>query len=277
MDYLRGEVPSGTQIILSTWIKEVAYFLTYSATDQELIFINNPTSGNIVVATVESFGPNAVALRIDNPKNLNSWIGATNVSGVYFANLTSKEGLSYTNNQFQPWAFPLTGITYSFQQAGFTVNWRVTLMESDGTTTNERLVSGIRVVPLDVFPLPGCATTTLTTTEAINNEQMASMNKTVTEYFTTSGDCNDGFFYDYCPTGVNCGSMCKSPCSLASEVCTLDLTNSTYSCVNTNPSGSSSTGAAIALVVLVVIIIIALVWLGLVQISSDDPFYRINI
>ena len=273
MDYLRGEVPSGTQIIISTWIRGVAYFLTYSSTDQELIFINNPTSGNIVVATVESFGPNSIALRIDNPKNLDSWIGATNVSGAYFANLTAKEGLSYSNNQFQPWAFPLTGVTYSFQQAGFTVNWRITLMDS----TSERITSGIRVVPLDVFPLPGCVATMLTTAEAISNEQMAAMGNTVTEYFTTSGDCNNGFFYDYCPTGVDCGSLCNSPCSLASEVCTLDLANSTYSCVNPNPSGSNGTGAAIALTILVVIIIIAVVWLGLVQISSDDPFYRINI
>ena len=103
------------------------------------------------------------------------------------------------------------------------------------------------------------------------------MGGTVTEYFTTSADCGDGFFYDYCPTGTNCGINCNSPCSLASEVCTLDKVNSTYGCVNPNPSGSSSTGAAIALTVLVIIVILVVIWFGLLQITSEDPFYRINV
>ena len=134
MDYLRGEVQVGSQIILSTWIKEVAYFLTYSASEQELVFINNPTDDNLVVATMNGFGA-GVSFKIDNPANLNSWIGATNVSGRYWATLTPQEGLAFTNDQFQPWDFPLTGVNYAFQQAGFTVNWRIMLLNDFGVPT----------------------------------------------------------------------------------------------------------------------------------------------
>ena len=277
MDYLRGEIPVGTQLILSTWINKVAYFLSYSASEQELVFVTNPTSSNIVVATMSSFGPNAVSLKINNPTGLDTWIGATNVSGSYWANLTDQQGLSYTNNQFQPWAFPLTGVTYSFQQAGFTLNWRVTLESTTGMPVNERLTSGIRVVPLEVFPLGSCTQTTLTTAEVIKNEQDAANSEKVQEYFTTSGDCSDGFFYMYCPTGTDCGTTCKSPCLLANEVCTFDGTNNTFSCVNIKPGGSDLTPLAIAIAILVIIIIIGLIWFGLLQIDSSNPYYQLTI
>ena len=60
MDYLRGETATNSKIILSTWIDTVAYFLTYSATDQELIFISNPVDDNIVIADLNSFGTDTV-------------------------------------------------------------------------------------------------------------------------------------------------------------------------------------------------------------------------
>lgn len=275
MDYLRGETATNSKIILSTWIDTVAYFLTYSATDQELIFISNPVDDNIVIADLNSFGTDTVSLEIIQPSNLNSWIGATNVSGRYWATLTKQEGLTYTNNQFQPWTFPLTGVNYAFQQAGFTVNWRIILDAS--STAGERIVSGIRVVPFVVYPLGGCTKTLLTISEIVKNEQDAAMSGKVQQYFTDSLDCNDGLFYDYCPTGTDCGTNCKSPCSLATDACNLDKTNDTFSCSNINPGGSGLTPVGIGLAVFVALIVIVVIWLGLLQLNSSTPYYRINV
>ena len=265
MDYLRGEVQLDSQVVLTTWIQKTAYFLTYSATDQELVFITNPTDNNMVVATMENFGSGAVSFQIDNPTNLNSWIGATNVSGRYWATLTNKEGLSFTNNQFQPWEFPLTGVNYAFQQAGFTVNWRIMLEDSSGMTTDSRIESGIRVVPLELYPMGKCTETTLTIDETISNEQKAAAGTDIPNYFTTLGDCNDNLFYQYCDTGTQCGPNCKSPCSLATDVCTLDKLNMTYGCVNPNPGSGGLSPVFIAVIILAVLVVLMVIFFGLWQ------------
>ena len=264
MDYLRGEIPVNSKVVLTTWINKIAYFLSYSADNEELIYIKDPTSSNIIVATMNGYNK-GISLKVDIPTGLNSWVGATKVVGKYWASLTKQEGLFPSNTQIQPWRYPLTDVVYSFQQTGSVVNWKIQL------ATVSSITSGIRLVPLKLYPLKTCKETVLTIEETMDNEQKAAAGTTVPKYFTTLEGCNDGVFYTYCPAGTNCGSTCRSPCSDMSETCTLDKSSNTYSCIG-RPIETDLTPVTIAVFVIAVIIISVVLFTGIWQVGT--PTYN---
>lgn len=280
-----GPINNGSKVMFATTVNGYLFFLTLNGNN--LIFDpRDPTiSGNNqpVIATVNI--PN-------NSTNVSfSIVGANNVvvdtNGYAMNGTNTATPMKLTATDLNVGNIIVAGGFYTFNANGSTVDWyaytpvpatnasgtdafapNIELDSSDNAVL-QTFTSGIRLVPILYYYSNSCSTTPANVNAVIENEAsyvLAQSNPSIGPQtgYTLQSDCQNGVFYSYCFLPADCGQSnnCFGACANTNQSCTLNKSNSTFSCTGSTSSTSWVFWVIIAVIALLLIILIiaALYW-----------------
>lgn len=193
-------------------------------------------------------------------------------TGISVAELsTNAEWLSMSTTDIQPFQDIATGVNYlaSF----FSQSLGVRIEDGGGCGNNSEYVFSFRVIPTIVYPLGNCGEPIDSVSEIVNLEQnWALTDKYVLDFFTSSEECYNGIFYNYCRIGQGCSMTCKGVCELNS-VCEYNVSKLGWECVDPSPareSGSIFGRASFWFIVALIVVILSsiAIAIGIYQYTS---------